>query len=636
MYPPVFPPNDAGTVMTMRSILQSPLFGGVLVAVLLTCMPLLADAQVIRAPNTWYGRAGLGASVSETDISTYAVEPWSLNAEVGYQWSNRFGSGIGVVHANYPKVWVEPLRLTTVQAGTRMLMYPKADLTPYFNMGAHATFGGVNFGGGPYFGLGLDYVVSQRMSVFVDATAYATFPDDGIDGMRDGRAAFDGLGFWGMGVRATLRPAPTPIDLGPVEAPATTFRSNETVFSITPTNEATKPIKYTWHMGDGTTYTGKQTVSHTYRIEGDYSVRVDAQNDAGTTTKRHTITVNEPETPARVLALHADTLQVSTYEMVRLYGAYEGTSPLDVTWDFGDGQQPALERGIHTYDADRFIGASNVQTTQGYVFNTPGTYTVTLNASNAFGSDAKTVTIEVNEGRLMRASLPGDPCDSWSLPDRLFFAFDSAHLAPRTQQVLTDQLPTLRSCPDHMIRLDGFADFVGPDAYNESLSLRRAEAIKQFFVAQGIDSARFLIQGHGRITDACPPSERDAGCQRDRRVESTLLLREPQMATARTEPVSVVQSVRDDDAPDAAASPTGAWTVVVASEENEADAKKAQAHYAEALPDVTLHLLNDSTERTQNRYRVGVGTFTSVDDARTMLTTLSDRVPQDAWLLRLP
>lgn len=600
----------------------------------------VADAQIIRAPNTWYGRLGAGASVSETDISTYAVEPWSLNAEIGYQGSNRFGLGVGVVHANYPKVIATPVRLTTLHGGFRILLYPTSPLTPYFNVGAQATFGGVRTGAGPYAGLGLDYAVSRRMSVFLDATAHTTFPDSRIDGRDDGRATFDGLGFWGVGVRTTLRAAPTPVDLGPIEGPDRTFRSEPTPFSITPTNAATAPVRYTWHMGDGTRYTG-QVVEHTYRLEGAYTVRVEASNDGGRDVQTYTIQVDEPELPARVLALRADTLDLAAYDLVRFDGAYTGTAPIDVTWDFGDGQRPALERGLHAYDADRFIGTARVETSQGYVFTAPGTYPVTLTAENAFGRDTRTVTVRVREGRLMRVDAAPDPCQEWSLPDTLYFAFDQADILPRTRQVLEAQVPTLTACNDRLIRLDGFADFVGPDAYNDRLSLRRAQAIKQFFVARGIAPERFVVQGRGRLTDACPPGDRDRGCRSQRRVESALL-RTPAFAEPPRLPVQEI-AASDADASGTGAPNTGSarssglWTVVVASELSAQAARAQHERFQAALPsEHPLRIIGPPDDAAEARFRVGIGAFSSREEARALRTALTDRLPDDAWLFQIP
>ena len=590
------------------------------------------DAQIIRAPNTWYSRLGAGASVSETDISTYAVEPWSLNAEVGYQSSNRFGLGVGVVHANYPKVLADLVRLTTLHGGFRILLYPTSPLTPYFNVGAQATFGGVRTGMCPYGGLGLDYAVSRRMSVFVDATAHTTFPDDRIDGRDDGRATFDGLGFWGFGVRTTLKPAPAPVELGPIEGPERTFRRKATPFSITPTNAATLPVRYTWHMGDGTRYTG-QSVRHTYRLEGTYTVRVEATNDGGRDMQTYNIQVGEPEAPARVLALTADTLTVAAYDLVRFHGTYEGTAPLDVTWSFGDGQRPAVERGVHAYDADRFIGSARVETSQGYAFTTPGTYTVTLSAANAFGDDARTVTVRVREGGLMRAETTPDPCQEWTLPDTLYFAFDRADIVPRTQQVLEAQLPTLTTCHDRLIRLDGFADFVGPDAYNDRLSLRRAQAIKQFFVERGIAAERFVVQGRGRLTGACPPGQSDQGCRTQRRVESALLRAPAFVETDEASPNPPVVSVT---APSDTPAP-GQWTVVVASEGSSEAAAAQHARFQAALSDThALHVVAPLPNAPEPRFRVGLGTFASREAARATRTALANRLPDDAWLFQIP
>jgi outer membrane protein OmpA-like peptidoglycan-associated protein len=82
-----------------------------------------------------------------------------------------------------------------------------------------------------------------------------------------------------------------------------------------------------------------------------------------------------------------------------------------------------------------------------------------------------------------------------------------------------DQLSQfLREHPNRRVQVDGFTDSVGSDALNESLSQRRAEAVKAELVSRGIDSAKIGVQGYGK---AFPVAGNDApsGRQLNRRVE---------------------------------------------------------------------------------------------------------------------
>lgn len=82
-----------------------------------------------------------------------------------------------------------------------------------------------------------------------------------------------------------------------------------------------------------------------------------------------------------------------------------------------------------------------------------------------------------------------------------------------------DRLATfMRENPERTLLVEGYTDSVGSDAYNLSLSQRRAEAVRAALVARGIDGARITTSGMGK---AKPVASNDtaSGRQRNRRVE---------------------------------------------------------------------------------------------------------------------
>lgn len=75
------------------------------------------------------------------------------------------------------------------------------------------------------------------------------------------------------------------------------------------------------------------------------------------------------------------------------------------------------------------------------------------------------------------------------------------------------------------------------------------------------------------------------------------------------------------------------WTVVVASLSESSAAKETAQRFRERLDSEDYKIqIRHSPE--QNRYRIGVGTFSSFDAARSILREMSDLLPQDAWLLK--
>jgi outer membrane protein OmpA-like peptidoglycan-associated protein len=71
---------------------------------------------------------------------------------------------------------------------------------------------------------------------------------------------------------------------------------------------------------------------------------------------------------------------------------------------------------------------------------------------------------------------------------------------------------------DRSLIIEGHTDSVGADDYNLGLSQRRADAVKAFLVAQGVDSTRITSVGKG---EAYPVANNDtpSGRQQNRRVE---------------------------------------------------------------------------------------------------------------------
>lgn len=72
-----------------------------------------------------------------------------------------------------------------------------------------------------------------------------------------------------------------------------------------------------------------------------------------------------------------------------------------------------------------------------------------------------------------------------------------------------------------LIDVYGHTDSVGADAYNQTLSERRAASVGQYLIGQGVDGRRVYTQGFGE-TSPVASNDTDAGRQQNRRVELQL------------------------------------------------------------------------------------------------------------------
>ncbi|WP_085315807.1 OmpA family protein [Derxia lacustris] len=100
----------------------------------------------------------------------------------------------------------------------------------------------------------------------------------------------------------------------------------------------------------------------------------------------------------------------------------------------------------------------------------------------------------------------------------LLFAFNSAALAPSAAPRIDKLAEFLNENPQRKISVEGYTDSIGSDSYNQQLSQRRAEAIKQALLLKGIAADRVMTQGLGESYPVADNATAD-GRAMNRRVE---------------------------------------------------------------------------------------------------------------------
>ena len=101
----------------------------------------------------------------------------------------------------------------------------------------------------------------------------------------------------------------------------------------------------------------------------------------------------------------------------------------------------------------------------------------------------------------------------------ILFGFDSSSLQATARNNLSDLARVLaEDSDDYELPLAGHTDDSGAEAYNQSLSERRASAASDFLTTQGIPGAQINIQGLGEM-EPVASNETTAGQEANRRVE---------------------------------------------------------------------------------------------------------------------
>jgi outer membrane protein OmpA-like peptidoglycan-associated protein len=99
----------------------------------------------------------------------------------------------------------------------------------------------------------------------------------------------------------------------------------------------------------------------------------------------------------------------------------------------------------------------------------------------------------------------------------VFFDFDKATIKPEGKSKLDSAVTVLTRYPDLRVEIQGHTDSIGTEAYNVSLSERRAAAVKEYLTSKGISASRFTTKGFGESQPAADNGTKE-GRAENRRV----------------------------------------------------------------------------------------------------------------------
>ena len=109
------------------------------------------------------------------------------------------------------------------------------------------------------------------------------------------------------------------------------------------------------------------------------------------------------------------------------------------------------------------------------------------------------------------------------------FDFDKSTIRKTDETELQKAIDFVRKYPDANVELEGHTDGKGTEQYNQKLSERRAEAVRQYLINQGVvDKARISARCYGKSRPIAPNKTKDGkdnpeGRAENRRVEILII-----------------------------------------------------------------------------------------------------------------
>lgn len=109
---------------------------------------------------------------------------------------------------------------------------------------------------------------------------------------------------------------------------------------------------------------------------------------------------------------------------------------------------------------------------------------------------------------------------------QIFFDYNESVIREESYGILNRVAEVLEENDHiHLVEIQGHTDHIGGSRFNQGLSERRAQAVKEFLVQAGVDAGRLRIRGFGQ-SEPIASNETEEGRSVNRRVEFHIIEQE--------------------------------------------------------------------------------------------------------------
>jgi outer membrane protein OmpA-like peptidoglycan-associated protein len=250
------------------------------------------------------------------------------------------------------------------------------------------------------------------------------------------------------------------------------------------------PYNYSWDFGDGGSSADREP-RHTFQTTGNYTTRLMVTDSKGNQSEKIVSSIMVgclPLTCAATANPSSGTVPLTVQFGATVSG---GCPPNTYSWDFGDGGSSSEQNPSHRIEQ-------------------VGNYAAQLTVTDSKGNRSQ-------ESVSYEASLLPTP-EKPIVLHGVKFEFDKSRLTVKADSLLNLVAISLKKNPDAKVEVDGHCDWIGSDAYNQKLSIRRANAVRDYLIKNDVKAENLTIRGYGE-TKPMADNKTDEGRALNRRVE---------------------------------------------------------------------------------------------------------------------